>query len=1000
MNTPNSNSFLEDAQLQQELRQMFDLDSQKYLESYLNLVQQLNPQSWQADIQEIYRSIHTIKGGAVTVGANAILAVAIALEDLLSDLRYLNPAPPLNDGQLNEILLTAGELLASSFQLEAEGEETEVKVKPIAEAVTNLRTEIHQIYLPNWSQQQQLCEEFANQVFDLVVLELEMALEQLNNESSVPPETVEIARSTLEKLWEIGIDLELAPGWTAKINKTSEILTRLESDYWLTQWSIYLKELKECVRNGGKLLPLFPQEQQTLVQTVATETDTTDQEEEESVLTEEDLTDLDLDIFEDLDGLFPVEANSDLLDLLNQEDFFAEETEEPTAINTPKNTSKSPSEITRNNLITDSKTSNNTLTEKYQETQAESNNINQPLLENDIQIPVPLRRLDETAALTVESILATRAFQGLYSNLQSMLTKLFALAQENAQYITSLRQIQDEYALLSNLNNEVNNSSDSLNLEHYRQGYTSINRLLENSLRLSEIGEEATKTAMNTQASIKGLERNIQALQQTVEASRLVPFKNLCFRARAIIRDLQTRYDKPVSLIVKGEQIELDAGTSSKLEPALLHLLRNAFDHGLESPSERVFAGKPEQGKIILSLQRRGNNYLLDLEDDGRGIDPQKIAQIAQTKGLPLTNTETPDQLLAVICQPGFSSQDQVSDVSGRGVGMDVVANQVLSLGGKLSLTTTVGVGTTFKLLLPVPHLLVPCVLLKVGSGVGFSSQVPTFAIPVEDIVTTTLFGSLKTQEAQQGNLFTHLVEENTGLSAGLDLLKYWVIESEPRQLSELAISVYVRSATSGAWFFADELLGQTDLLIDPLPSPLVAPIGLMGVSLQFDGSLIPVLDATSIVESLQHSAVKTHHQEVKTHHQKVKTHHYQSDLEQTILVVDDAALIRRRIEASLTASGYIVYTCADGEEAWSWIQNNPTPALVITDIEMPRLDGFTLIDRSRKSGITIPMLVISSRLSEEWGKEAHRVGATDYLTKGFSTPELINKVKSLLDES
>jgi CheY-like chemotaxis protein len=112
---------------------------------------------------------------------------------------------------------------------------------------------------------------------------------------------------------------------------------------------------------------------------------------------------------------------------------------------------------------------------------------------------------------------------------------------------------------------------------------------------------------------------------------------------------------------------------------------------------------------------------------------------------------------------------------------------------------------------------------------------------------------------------------------------------------------------------------------------------------------------------------------------------------------VDDAALMRRRIEASLAAYGYTIITCADGQEAWNWLQSHTAPAMVITDIEMPNMDGFTLIDKARQAGITIPMVVVSSRLAEEWSKEAQRLGATDYLTKGFTTQELVNKVKSLI---
>ncbi|MBR8829316.1 MAG: response regulator [Gomphosphaeria aponina SAG 52.96 = DSM 107014] len=940
-----------EAQLQQELRQMFDLDSQKYLERYLNLAQQLNNQSWTGDIQELYRSIHTIKGGAVTVGSDAILYVAIALEDLLSDLRYLNPAPPLQDGKLSQMLLEAGELLASSVQVQAVGEEAKKIVKPTVEAIVNLREKIHQLYLPEWSEQKQLYEEFATQGFDLVVLDLEMALEKMS--ATVTSENLAIGKNTLAQLREIGRDLGFATEWTEKINRCEEILKQQESEYWVATWPIYLQELKECARNGGKILPKVSATENPGINNNG----------------------------ENWDNLTEIDSET----LLDLEELFTEKEEELVEENADE---IEPRIIVQHQVGTET--------------------------EGDIQIPVPLRRLDQTATHLVESLLAARASQGLYTSLQSMLTRLFTLAQENGQYITSLRQIQDDYALLNNLNNAGENSSDGLNLERYRQGYTSINRLLENSLRLSELGEEAAKVAIATRSSLQSLERNILSLQQTVEENRLVPFKNLGFRARAIIRDLQTRYGHPASLIVKGEQIELDAGTSCLLEPALLHLLRNAYDHGLELPHERKLLGKPEEGQITLSLRRRGSNLLFEIKDDGRGINAQKIAQIAKTKGLPLTKTDNLAELLEVICQPGFSSQSQVSNVSGRGVGMDVVVNQVRKLGGKLTLETTPGSGTTFQLQLRVPHLLVPCVLLKAGIGAGFSpgrsefspqnlhltKPALTFAIPVQDIVTTTLFGSLNTQKAKAGHLYSQVVQEGTRWIPALDLLEYWEGESLSRQFSELAVCVYVHFQGGGAWLLADELLGQTDLLIEPLPSPLVTPAGLMGVSLQVDGTLIPVLEATSIVEFCSQTADNTPEisENTLTEQKVIQTDDLRERLNQSILVVDDAALMRRRIEASLAAYGYIIYTCADGQEAWNWLQTNPTPALVITDIEMPRLDGFTLIDRCRQSGINIPMLVISSRLSEEWGKEARRVGATDYLTKGFSTPELINKVKTLLE--
>jgi chemotaxis protein histidine kinase CheA len=582
--------------------------------------------------------------------------------------------------------------------------------------------------------------------------------------------------------------------------------------------------------------------------------------------------------------------------------------------------------------------------------------------------------------------------------LQGQLTQLLTLAKESTQYIGRLRQLQDDYALLDSLKTSNDSESGGIPLERYRQGYSTINRLLENSLRLSELGLEAEKKFVQTTDNLHKLERQMTQLQQTVEQSRLVPFSKVAFRVRAILRDLIARFGKPSQLDIQGENLELDAGTISKLEPMLLHLIRNAYDHGIESPEERVAQSKPEQGQLTLCLKRRGNTFVLDLKDDGRGIDAMTIQEIAQRKGLPLSQIQTPADLLAVICQPGFSSQTVVTDVSGRGMGMDVVVKQIASLGGSLSLETVLGQGTTFRLQFPVPHLLVPCVLFQSGDR--------TFALPTADIATTNILANLSATPVEDPNVrHTWEIQQGEEIERGIDFLDYWGSETTPRRLDETAIGCAIQSPEGSfkVWVLADELLEQTELLIMPLPAPLVAPIGLLGLSLQPDGSLIPVLEATALAERLLQNSMPALEPEaiqptaIDDEISSTSMPGRSAKLNQTILVVDDAALMRRRMEASLTASGYIVHTCNDGLEAWNWLKTHPMPALVITDIEMPNMDGFTLISQCRQAEIDIPILVVSSRLAEEWQKEARRLGATDYLTKGFSTADLVNTVQTLM---
>ena len=885
-----ANPEFDDLQLQEELRILFELDTQKYLQLYVQTVNQLNAPNWKEDIQQLYRCVHTIKGGSVTVGFLGVLQVSSILEDVLSDLRFLETAPPLADGELTKALIEAGELLIGSVQM-GESSDPESAVRYIQ----GLRDRIQSEYLPEWNEMRQVQQEFADQGFDLVTLDLEMAIEELPPTGEVPPEACEIAQQTIAQLQEIGTEINLAPAWHEFILKGVELCDRLDCELWQQEWMPFLKTLKDSARQGG---------------------------------------------------VFAIEA-------------------EPII----------PSTSSMESLPIVAKDSS-------------SSNVSPTA---DIQIPVPLDRLERSSQYLVETLMATRATQGFYQSVSANLLPLVSLAQNSVQYITQLREVQDDYALL-----DAAGEQDGLKTERYRQGYTAINRLLELSLRLIELGSETGESARRTAESIQVLDRSLRNLQQTIEESRLVPFETLAFRARGILRDLMTRMGKNVQFTIIGEHLELDAGTLRSLEPVLLHLLRNSYDHGLEDPSDREKVGKAPQGKIELALKRRGSMFDLSVRDDGKGIDPDRISQIAKSKGLAITDTSTSDRLLTVLCQSGFTSTQAVSDISGRGVGMDVVASQVAMMKGKLSLASQVGKGTTFTIQIPVPHLFVRCLLLQAGDR--------TFAVPTSEIATTSLVESLLWNLTDRDDYSIEVREEN-GTVPAINLYQYWQGQTETKSLLPTAIAIRTkqleRKSESAAptnrcvWLIADTLIGQSDLLVNPIPAPLIAPIGLIGMSLMPDGKMIPVIDAFSFVEALFTEQLEP----IVTSSQS-NTSFLDSSSDRQILVVDDAALMRRRIESGLSPQGYEITTCEDGMEAWQWLQRHQQPALLITDIEMPRMDGFTLIDRCRQAGLTMPILVISSRLAEEWSRETSRLGATDYLTKGFSTSDLVNKVSDLIGAS
>ncbi len=1021
-----------EAELQKELQAMFEIDSQEHLQTYFQLAQQLNPSSWVADIQNIYRAIHTIKGSAVTVGADAVLHAAMVLEDLLSDLRYLEDAPPLEDGMLHRMLLEAGELLGSCLQLS--GPEAQATVVPTVNRIKTLHEQIQLQYLPNWDELTQVHQEFAEQGFDLVILDLEMAVNQLCD-PSVPAQTLVTAEQMLAQLQQIGQDLQLAEDWSRLLDSATQLKQYPSTDLWRQQWPIYFDLLKHCAKQSGQLTP----EQQEMWATLTTALleapspdASPDRETSPNLVADSALAlgpDLDLDpdiSFDDLD----LEADLSFGDLELDLETTAPEASTPSDLVSPSLHENQIADLELANLndmadLDDmADLSDEFLTEaddldfdslieldlgtthisENENLSVELEDIVDPKttlpglfpnlepsatpaplspttdVKRDIKIPVPLERLNQSSQQVVETLLTARSAFNESSALQVQLAQLTALTQESAEYISRLRQLQDDYALLRDIS-DVQDSDSGVSMERYRQGYTTINRLLENILRMSELGAELGGISQQTVSSLGQLSRNISQLKDGIETSRLVPFSNLTLRARAILRDLTNRYDKPARLEITGEQVELDAGVVQQLEPALLHLLRNAYDHGIEPMEQRLQQGKPVQATIQMTLERRGNLYRLLLQDDGQGIDAQKVSQIAKERGFALTQTQTAADLVAVLCQPGFSSRSTVSEVSGRGVGMDVVASQITNIGGRLHVDTQVGQGTTFIIEIPAPQLLVPCILLKVGERI--------VALPTDDVQETMMVGATQLQPPQEEGKLQWQLSTESGMASGYTLAAFW---HESTNVSDTAICVHLSvEDDNDVWLIADDLLGQEELLIQPLPHPLVSPPALLGVSLQADGQLLSVLDPVELAQTLatrqpQASRVQN------------ETNTTLSEGVQTILVVDDAALMRRRLESSLNTYGFTTFTCSDGQEAWQWLQANGTPDLMITDVEMPNMDGFTLIDRCRQSNMEMPILVVSSRLSEEWGKEAERLGANDYLNKGFSTPELINCVKTHLN--
>lgn len=358
---------------------------------------------------------------------------------------------------------------------------------------------------------------------------------------------------------------------------------------------------------------------------------------------------------------------------------------------------------------------------------------------------------------------------------------------------------------------------------------TSKNRLMELG---EELGEERLRDAVGD------LARLVRELRNEVMAVRLIPFASICERLPRMVRDLARHCGKNAVLTIEGKEQELDRGILEVLSDPLVHIIRNAVDHGIEPPEERAAAGKGAEGRIVLSVAREKDHVVVTVADDGRGMDPAKLVASAEAKGLlaPGESAQlTAEEAFMLTCLPGFSTAGAVTDISGRGVGMDAVQTTMRLAGGSLAIQSEVGRGSRMSLRLPLSVAIVPVLIVSCSSR--------TMALPVTAVVRTVELDRRQFRRGDGGAVFDLDGEDIpvVGLSSLLKL--------PPARSRGMRIPVVVTDAGGRrTGVMVDRLLGQTEIFARPLGKPLAAIRGLAGGAILGDGRVIFLLDIASLV--------------------------------------------------------------------------------------------------------------------------------------------------------
>lgn len=555
---------------------------------------------------------------------------------------------------------------------------------------------------------------------------------------------------------------------------------------------------------------------------------------------------------------------------------------------------------------------------------------------------------------------------------------------------------------------------DALELDQHYEVHELLQSALEELVPL-EMEAEAIESRVRQATVARSQQgRFLNYLRDDLMLARMMPIGAVLNRLPRIVQQLTETYGKPVELRLSGTQVLVDKAVAEKLFDPLLHLIRNAFDHGIESAEIRRQQGKPEVGCIEIRAYQQGNRTLIEVQDDGGGLDLQQICQRGFELGrLPSAQVEqfSSAELLNLLFEPGFSTAKQVSELSGRGVGLDVVRSHIQSLQGNLTVTSDLHRGTTFSLQLPLTLMSARLLVCQVGQTVyGFlSDEVERIVAPNAEQLEVV--GSTRVFHWQQGeeecsapvHRISQLISYTTRVAA---------TESTRSSMQEIGTVstplLLVRRQGEWVGLEVERILGEQELVIRPMGTTLIPPPYIYGCSVLGDGRLILVIDGVALVRQTLFARELPEASSRGLLSERDETH--AADLPPEIepevpvqaascvLVVDDSITVRQALTFTLQAAGYHVIQAQDGLDAIAQLQQHPEIQLVTCDVEMPRMNGFEFLMRySQESNKQVPVIMLTSRSHEKHQQLSMQLGASAYMTKPFSEAALLSLVSDLI---